>query len=87
MGTRKTTPATSTHAKTASSSRSPVPATRDTFVHYLFGTKKYEPILLSFINAVLENGGRSKVASVETLNPFDPATFVTEKYTILDVKA
>jgi hypothetical protein len=53
MGTRKTTPA-------KPSSRSPVPATRDTFVHYLFGTKKYEPILLSFINAVLENGGRSK---------------------------
>ena len=64
-----------------------VPATRDTFVHYLFGTLGNEHILLSFLNAVLHAANRPLVSSVEMLNPFDPATFVSEKYTILDVKA
>lgn len=68
-------------------SRSPVPATRDTFVHYLFGTPGNELILLSFINAVLRSALRPLVKSVEMLNPFNPATFVTDKYTALDVKA
>ena len=65
----------------------PVPAYRDTFVHFLFGTPGNEPILLHFLNAVLESDGQPPAKSVEARNPFNPATFAAEKYTILDVKA
>jgi len=64
-----------------------IPAYRDTFVHFLFGTPGNEPLLMHFLNAVLESDGQSPTASVEVRNPFNPATFVTEKWTILDVKA
>jgi hypothetical protein len=36
---------------------------------------------------VLESDNQSPTTSVEIRNPFNPATFATEKYTILDVKA
>jgi predicted transposase/invertase (TIGR01784 family) len=65
----------------------PIPAYRDTFVHFLFGTPGNEPILLHFLNAVLESDGQAPAKSVEMRNPFDPQTFITDKYTILDVKA
>ena len=65
----------------------PIPAYRDTFVHFLFGTPGNEPILLHFLNSVLESDGQPFSKSVEIRNPFNPATFVTEKYTILDVRA
>ena len=68
-------------------SREPIPAYRDTFIHFLFGTPGNEPLLLDFLNAVLESDGQLPTASVEVRNPFNPATFVTDKYTILDVKA
>ena len=68
-------------------SQKPIPAYRDTFVHFLFGTHGNEPMLLHFLNAVLESDGQLPTASVEVRNPFNPATFVTEKYSILDVKA
>ena len=64
-----------------------IPAYRDTFVHFLFGTPGNEPILLHFLNAFLESDGQSFAKSVEMCNPFNPATFVTDKYTILDVRA
>jgi len=64
-----------------------IPAYRDTFVHFLFGSPGNEPILLHFLNAVLESDGQQPAKSVEMRNPFNPATFVTDKYTILDVKA
>ena len=67
--------------------RKPIPAYRDTFVHFLFGTPGNEPLLLDFLNAMLESDGQSSTASVEVRNPFNPATFITEKYTILDIKA
>ena len=67
--------------------REPIPAYRDTFVHFLFGTLGNEPLLLHFLNAVLESDGQQPTASVEVRNPFNPSTFVTEKWTILDVKA
>jgi len=56
-------------------------------VHFLFGTPGNEPILLHFLNSVLESDGQPFAKSVETRNPFNPATFATEKYTILDVRA
>jgi predicted transposase/invertase (TIGR01784 family) len=42
---------------------------------------------LHFLNSVLESDGQLLTASVEVRNPFNPATFITEKWTILDVKA
>ena len=65
----------------------PIPAYRDTFVHFLFGTPGNEPLLMDFLNAVLESDGQLPTQSVEVRNPFNPATFVTQKYSILDVKA
>ena len=67
--------------------RKSIPAYRDTFVHFLFGTPGNEPLLLDFLNAVLESDGQLFSRSVEVRNPFNPATFATEKWTILDVKA
>jgi len=64
-----------------------IPATRDTFVHFLFGTPDNEPILLHLLNAIFESDDQPFSKSVEIRNPFNPATFVTEKYTILDVRA
>ena len=68
-------------------SRELIPAYRDTFVHFLFGTPGNEPLLMDFLNAVLESDGQLPTQSVEVRNPFNPATFATEKWTILDVKA
>jgi predicted transposase/invertase (TIGR01784 family) len=67
--------------------RVPVPAYRDTFVHFLFGSPGNEPILLHFLNAVLESDGRRPAKSVVMRNPFNPKKFVKEKHTVLDVKA
>ena len=67
--------------------REPIPAWRDTFIHFLFGTPGNESILLNFLNAVLESDGQPPAKSVVAKNPFNPQTFVTDKYTILDVKA
>jgi len=38
--------------------REPIPAYRDAFVHFLFGTPGNEPLLLHFLNAVLESDGQ-----------------------------
>jgi len=67
--------------------RQPIPAYRDTFVHYLFGTPGNEPLLLDFLNGVMESDEQLPTKSVEIRNPFNPATFITDKYSILDVKA
>ena len=65
----------------------PIPAYRDTFIHFLFGTPGNESILLNFLNAVLESDGQAPAKSVMTRNPFNPQTFVTDKFTILDIRA
>lgn len=64
-----------------------IPAYRDTFVHYLFGTPGHEEMLRDFLNAILENDEQTLLYSVEMRNPFNPARFVMNKYTILDIKA
>ena len=67
--------------------RQNIPATADTFVHYLFASPGNEAILCSFVNAVLENAGRPPVKETKVLNPFNPKTFVTDKRSIIDIKA
>jgi predicted transposase/invertase (TIGR01784 family) len=64
-----------------------IPAYRDTFVHYLFATPGNEDCLLDLLNAFLEDDGQPLVKSAEPKNPFNPQTFITDKYSILDVKA
>ena len=59
----------------------------DIFVKYLLGTEENTGLLLSFINAVLSDSGFDTISSVEIKNPFNIKTSVTEKETILDVKA
>jgi predicted transposase/invertase (TIGR01784 family) len=64
-----------------------IPAYRDTFVHFLFASPGNEPILLHFLNAILESDGQPPSHSVEVRNPFNPAKFLMEKRTILDIRA
>ena len=67
--------------------KSKISATADTFVHYLFATPGNEHILLAFVNAVQEDAGRPPVKETQVLNPFNPKTFITDKRSIIDIKA
>jgi len=64
-----------------------ISATADTFVHYLFASPGNEAILCSFVNAVQDNAGLPSVKETRVLNPFNPKTFVTDKRSIIDIKA
>lgn len=59
----------------------------DIFIKYLFGIEENKDLLLSFINAVLEDSGFQKIVTVELKNPFNIGTFVADKDSILDIKA
>ncbi len=61
--------------------------TSDIFTHYLLGSVHNGDLLLSFINAVMADAGSPIVQDVTILNPFNPATYETDKPSILDVKA
>lgn len=65
----------------------PIKATSDTVVHFLFTSKGNEDILLSFINAVLADAGMPLARKAWPQTPFNPQTFVTEKRSIMDIKA
>ncbi|MDR1270293.1 MAG: Rpn family recombination-promoting nuclease/putative transposase, partial [Planctomycetaceae bacterium] len=67
--------------------RQPIRATADTFIHFLFASRGNETILLSFVNAILDDAGQPLVKSAEVQNPFNPKTFLTDKRSIIDVKA
>ena len=67
--------------------RALIPAYNDTFIHFLFGVRGHEPILLHLVNAFLENARQVLAKSVEIRNPFNPKTFVNAKHTVLDVRA
>ena len=64
-----------------------ISATADTFVHYLFASPGNETILCSFVNAVQDNAGLPPVKETRVLNPFNPKTFLTDKRSIIDIKA
>jgi len=51
----------------------------------LFGSKENKNILLSFINAVLDN--KPKIKDLEIKNPYNLADYLQGKMSILDVKA
>ena len=64
-----------------------IKATSDIFIHYLFGSEQNKDLLLSFINAVLEDADFPLIKSVEILNPFSIRQYALDKSTILDIKA
>ena len=61
--------------------------TSDIVIHYLLGSEKNTDLLLSFINAVLEDSDMPLVKSVEIKNPFNTKNFNFDKMSILDIKA
>ncbi len=61
--------------------------TSDIFTHYLLGSEHNRHLLLSFINAVMEDSGFFTVEDVEIMNPFNATLFEMDKSIVLDVKA
>ncbi len=64
-----------------------VPTMSDMFVHFLFGSKKYESALICFVNAVLSDVFRKPIKTVTVRNPFSVQMFLQDKTTILDIVA
>ncbi|MBN2672897.1 MAG: PD-(D/E)XK nuclease family transposase [Deltaproteobacteria bacterium] len=59
----------------------------DFFFRYLFGKTGHEHLTLEFINSVLDNMGMGPIHKVTIRNPFSLKESVTDKETILDIKA
>ena len=53
----------------------------------IFGTEENQDILVSFLNAVFEDSGQPLVSQVEVLNPFLEKDALTDKMSVLDIKA
>lgn len=62
-------------------------ATSDVFFKYLFGNIGSEPVLLSFINAVLGDGADAPVLEVEIRDPFNVSQFAGDTWSVVDVRA
>ena len=65
----------------------PIPTMSDIFVHYLFGSKKYAPVLVHFVNAVLDDARLGLITKATVKNPFNVKSCQVEKETILDILA
>ncbi|MDO5567125.1 MAG: Rpn family recombination-promoting nuclease/putative transposase [Planctomycetia bacterium] len=65
--------------------KSPIPTMSDIFVHFLFGTKKYESALICFLNAVLTDTFQNPIKAVTVKNPFSFQTYMHDKSTVLDI--
>lgn len=65
-----------------------VKATSDIFIKYLFGmdTEESNKLVLSFINAVLEDSDFPKIVKVIQKNPFNYKEFINDKHSVLDIK-
>ena len=61
----------------------------DIFIKYLFGmdTEESRELLLSFINAVLQNSDFDPIVSVVPKNPFNYKEFINDKESVLDIDA
>lgn len=53
----------------------------------IFGTEDHQDILLNFLNAVFEDAGQPLMTHVEILNPFLEKDALSDKMSVLDVKA
>ena len=65
----------------------PIPTISDIFVHYLFGSAKYAPALVHFVNAVLFDARLGLITKATIKNPFNVKSCQIEKETILDILA
>ncbi|MDO4584645.1 MAG: Rpn family recombination-promoting nuclease/putative transposase, partial [Planctomycetia bacterium] len=61
--------------------------TCDPFVHYLFTSPGNEDLLLSFVNAVLEDSQRPLAKDVVVGNPFNIQRYLGDKWSVMDIKA
>ena len=59
----------------------------DYFIHYFFGLKGDEDLLLSFINAIMIDSNFATFVSVDILNPFNLSEKAGNKESIVDLKA
>jgi len=61
----------------------------DIFIKYLFGmdTEESKELLLSFINAVLQDSDFDPIVSVIPKNPFNYKEFINDKESVLDIAA
>ena len=54
---------------------------------YLLGSEQNKDLLISFINAVLEDVGQPRITKVDIINPFNLANYRESKTSIVDIKA
>jgi predicted transposase/invertase (TIGR01784 family) len=59
----------------------------DFFIRYLLGSESNQDLLLSFLNAVQSDSDLPDIASVQVINPFNLKSSVTDKESVLDIKA
>ena len=64
-----------------------ITATSDIFIRYLLGSAKNKPILLHFINSILQDSNFEVAKDITLENPFNLKKFIKDKETILDVRA
>ncbi|NOQ35115.1 MAG: Rpn family recombination-promoting nuclease/putative transposase, partial [Methylococcaceae bacterium] len=53
----------------------------------ILGAEENRNLLIHFLNAILEKELTQPLISVEILNPYNEKEFVSDKYSIVDVKA
>ena len=53
----------------------------------IFGSEENKELLLELINGILEEGHEEKVVELEILNPYNIKDFLTDKLSIVDIKA
>lgn len=53
----------------------------------LFGDEQHTDILIAFLNGIFEDAGMSRVTSVQLLNPYIDKDALTDKMSVLDIRA
>jgi predicted transposase/invertase (TIGR01784 family) len=53
----------------------------------MFGDEQHTDILIAFLNGIFEDAGMSRVTSVQLLNPYIDKDALTDKMSVLDIRA
>lgn len=53
----------------------------------LLGSVKNKALLLHFLNAILSSTGKTRITQVDIVNPYNDKEFISDKCSIVDVKA
>ena len=53
----------------------------------ILGTEKNKNLIIHFLNAVLELCGGNRITDITLLNPYNERNFITDKLSVVDVKA